>query len=159
MHLSGFEVHKRHPTISKVTVYRNLRQLADDGFVRKIMLPEELERYDKRAEHHYHFKCKNCGALLDVDVDYLKELDETVRRKHGFILDVYEAQGIKNRAPTNKAKGPAFKTELATAYPECRLVVTKESMTVEGMIKIVYDLLKRAICGMTTAWYISPRLF
>jgi hypothetical protein len=32
--------------------------------------------------------------------------------------------------------------ELATAWPECRLVVTKETMTVEGMIKIVYDLLK-----------------
>lgn len=39
-------------------------------------------------------------------------------------------------------KGAAFKTELATAYPECRLVVTKETMTVEGMIKIVYALLK-----------------
>ena len=39
-------------------------------------------------------------------------------------------------------KGPAFQTELATAYPECRLVVTKETLTVEGMIKIVYDLLK-----------------
>ena len=58
------------------------------------------------------------------------------------ILAVYETQGIKNGAPTNKQKGPAFKTNLATAYPECRLVVTKESMTVEGMIKIVYDLLK-----------------
>ena len=39
-------------------------------------------------------------------------------------------------------KGEAFKTELATAYPDARLVVTKETMTVEGMIKIVYDLLK-----------------
>ena len=39
-------------------------------------------------------------------------------------------------------KGPAFKTELCTAYPECRLVVTKETMTVEGFIKIVYELLK-----------------
>ena len=58
------------------------------------------------------------------------------------ILKVYEVQGIKNGTPTNKMKGPAFKTELATAYPECRLVVTKETMTVEGMIKIVYDLLK-----------------
>ena len=35
-----------------------------------------------------------------------------------------------------------FKTEFATAYPECRLVVTKETMTVEGMIKIVDELLK-----------------
>lgn len=58
------------------------------------------------------------------------------------ILVVYEKQGIKDGAPSNLQKGPAFKTELATAYPECRLVVTKETMTVEGMIKIVYDLLK-----------------
>jgi len=58
------------------------------------------------------------------------------------ILAVYEKQGIRNGAPTNCMKGPAFKTELATAYPECRLVVTKETMTVEGMIKIVYSLLK-----------------
>ncbi|MGM9994332.1 MAG: 6-carboxytetrahydropterin synthase [Candidatus Avigastranaerophilus sp.] len=58
------------------------------------------------------------------------------------VLSVYEAQGIKNGAPNNVMKGPAFKTELATAYPECRLVVTKETMTTEGMIKIVYDLLK-----------------
>ena len=57
-------------------------------------------------------------------------------------LDVYEKQGIRNGAPQNKMMGPAFKTELATAYPECRLVVTKETLTVEGMIKIVYDLLK-----------------
>ena len=39
-------------------------------------------------------------------------------------------------------KGPAFKTELATAYPDSRLVVTKETMTAEGMIDIVYELLK-----------------
>ena len=39
-------------------------------------------------------------------------------------------------------KGEAFQTALATAYPDARLVVTKETLTVEGMIKIVYDLLK-----------------
>ena len=55
---------------------------------------------------------------------------------------MYEAQGIRDGAPTNQMKGPAFQTELATAYPDCRVVVTKETMTVEGMIKIVYDLLK-----------------
>ncbi len=58
------------------------------------------------------------------------------------VLEVYDKQGIRNGAPTNKMKGAAFKTELATAYPDCRLVVTKETMTVEGMIKIVYELLK-----------------
>ncbi len=58
------------------------------------------------------------------------------------ILDVYEKQGIKNGHPQNKMKGPAFKTSLATAYPDSRIVVTKETMTCEGMIKIVYELLK-----------------
>lgn len=37
---------------------------------------------------------------------------------------------------------PSSKPQRATAYPDCRLVVTKETMTVEGMIKIVYELLK-----------------
>lgn len=58
------------------------------------------------------------------------------------ILKVYEEQGIRHGSPRNTMTGPAFKTELAVAYPECRLVVTRESMTVEGMIKIVHDLLK-----------------
>jgi 6-pyruvoyltetrahydropterin/6-carboxytetrahydropterin synthase len=58
------------------------------------------------------------------------------------ILGVYEQQGIKDGAPSNKMKGAAFSTELAKAYPESRLVITKETMTVEGMIKIVYELLK-----------------
>ena len=58
------------------------------------------------------------------------------------IVGVYEKQGILDGHPQNTMKGPSFKTEFATAYPDARLVVTKETMTVEGMIKIVYDLLK-----------------
>lgn len=58
------------------------------------------------------------------------------------VLEVYKNQGINEGTPTNQMKGPAFKTDLATAYPDCRIVVTKETMTTEGMIKIVYDLLK-----------------
>lgn len=58
------------------------------------------------------------------------------------IINIYEKQGIKDGSPQNTNIGPAFETDLATAYPECRLVVTKETMTVEGMIKLTYDLLK-----------------
>lgn len=58
------------------------------------------------------------------------------------VLDVYTKQGIRKGHRLNTMQGPAFKTTLATAYPECRLVVTKESMTIEGFIRIVYDLLK-----------------
>lgn len=88
-----------------------------------------------------------CNEIQKTAWDVLKNFDHALILREDdpilpAILDVYEKQGIRNGAPQNTMKGPAFKTNLATAYPECRVVVTKETMTVEGMIKIVYDLLK-----------------
>ena len=88
-----------------------------------------------------------CNEIQKTAWEVLKNFDHALILREDdpllpAILDVYEKQGIKNGTPNNVMKGPAFKTDLATAYPECRLVVTKETMTVEGMIKIVYDLLK-----------------
>ena len=88
-----------------------------------------------------------CNEIQKVAWSVIKNFDHALILREDdpllpAILDVYEKQGIKNGHPQNKMKGEAFKTELCTAYPDCRLVVTKETMTVEGMIKIVYDLLK-----------------
>lgn len=88
-----------------------------------------------------------CNEIKKIAWSYLKNFDHALVLREDdpllpAVLDVYEKQGIKDGAPNNVMKGEAFKTELATAYPDCRLVVTKETMTVEGMIKIVYGLLK-----------------
>ncbi len=88
-----------------------------------------------------------CNEIQKTAWDLLKNFDHALILREDdpilpAILDVYEKEGIKNGTPTNTMKGCAFKTELATAYPNCRLVVTKETMTVEGFIKIVYNLLK-----------------
>ena len=88
-----------------------------------------------------------CNEIKKIAWNVLKNFDHALVLRQDdpllpAILAVYEEQGIRNGAPTNTMKGPAFKTELATAHPECRLVVTKETMTTEGMIKIVYHLLK-----------------
>lgn len=88
-----------------------------------------------------------CNEIQKTAWEVLKNFDHALILREDdpllpAILDVYEKQGIRNGAPTNTMKGPAFETSFAKAYPECRLVVTKETMTVEGMIKIVYDLLK-----------------
>ena len=88
-----------------------------------------------------------CNEIQKVAWDVLKNFDHALILRQDdpllpAILDVYEKTGLKNGHPRNTMKGEAFKTELAQAYPDARLVVTKETMTVEGMIKIVYDLLK-----------------
>ena len=88
-----------------------------------------------------------CNEIKKTAWDVLQNFDHALILREDdpllpAILDVYEKQGIKDGHPTNTMKGEAFRTDLAVAYPDCRLVVTKETMTVEGMIKIVYDLLK-----------------
>ena len=88
-----------------------------------------------------------CNEIQKTAWEVLKNFDHALILREDdpllpAILKVYEEQGIRNGSPQNLMKGPAFRTELAAAYPECRLVITKETMTVEGMIKIVYDLLK-----------------
>ena len=88
-----------------------------------------------------------CNEIQKTAWSVLKNFDHALilRRDDPLlsaVLAVYEQQGIKDGHPQNTMKGAAFKTELACAYPDCRLVVTKETMTVEGFIKIVYDLLK-----------------
>ena len=88
-----------------------------------------------------------CNEIKKVAWNVLKDFDHSLVLREDdpllpAILSVYTEQGIRNGAPQNTLIGPSFRTELASAYPECRLVVTKETMTVEGMIKIVYDLLK-----------------
>ncbi len=88
-----------------------------------------------------------CNEIQKTAWEVLKNFDHSLILREDdpllpAILKVYEETGLKDGTPENTMKGPAFKTELATAYPDCRLVVTKETMTVEGMIKIVYELLK-----------------
>ncbi len=88
-----------------------------------------------------------CNEIQKTAWEVLKNFDHALVLRQDdpllpAILDVYEKQGIKNGHPRNTMKGEAFSNELCTAYPDSRLVVTKETMTVEGMIKMVYALLK-----------------
>ncbi len=67
-----------------------------------------------------------CNEIQKVAWDVLKNFDHALILREDdpllpSILDIYEKQGIRNGAPQNKMKGEAFKTELATAYPECQI--------------------------------------
>lgn len=84
------KVQKGHPTISKTTVYRNLRQLAMAGMIRGVSLDDNLERYDDNPHRHYHFRCKDCGVILDVEIDYLESVDEIVCKRYGYQVNEHD---------------------------------------------------------------------
>ena len=84
------QVHNIHPTISKATIYRSLRLFAQRGEIRQVSLPDEADRFDVRTSQHYHFRCKICGTIYDVDVEYLTGINETVQLKYGFQVDEHD---------------------------------------------------------------------
>lgn len=77
---------KEHPSISRGTVYRNLQRLCESGEIRKCEIPDAADRFDHRICAHYHVICEKCGRVFDVDMDYMTDLEKSVKNTHGFEL-------------------------------------------------------------------------
>ncbi|MGI5897144.1 MAG: Fur family transcriptional regulator [Oscillospiraceae bacterium] len=73
-----------YPNISKVTVYRNLNQLAENGEIRKLEVPGGADRFDHICRNHYHIRCLKCGRVFDVDMEYMEGLESRIKDTHGF---------------------------------------------------------------------------
>lgn len=70
-----------------------------------------------------------CNEIRKTAWEVLKNFDHALILREDdpllpAILAVYDAQGIRNGAPSNRMKGAPVKTDLITCYPDCRLVVT-----------------------------------
>lgn len=79
-----------HPNISKGTVYRNLKQLAESGEIRKLEVPGSADRFDHQCHDHYHVRCLKCDRLFDVDMDYIEGLEKGIKDSHGFAFSGYD---------------------------------------------------------------------
>ena len=77
-------IHSEHPSISKSTVYRNLRHLEDGGNLRHISMLDGPSRYDATCKPHYHFRCRCCETIFDVQIAYMDGINDSVQRLHGF---------------------------------------------------------------------------
>lgn len=78
------EVCRRHPNVSRGTVYRNLQRLCEMGEIQKVEIPGGADRFDHLCHDHYHIRCTVCGRVYDVDMAYIRDLEHGVRNAHGF---------------------------------------------------------------------------
>ena len=69
------ELQKEFPNISLGTVYRNLSLLADIGEIQKLSTGIGPDRFDGNPKPHYHFICKECGSVLDLNVTGLDHIN------------------------------------------------------------------------------------
>ena len=56
------------PNISLGTVYRNLNQLANSGTILRLPCGGKTDHFDACTDPHYHFICRECGAVKDIDM-------------------------------------------------------------------------------------------
>jgi Fur family peroxide stress response transcriptional regulator len=65
-----------HPNISLGTVYRNLNMLAEQGEILKINCQDGSDRFDGNVEPHYHFLCKGCGRVIDIEMESIDHINK-----------------------------------------------------------------------------------
>lgn len=73
MHLA-----RTNPTLSRTTVFSNVKLLAEKGLVNDINISADSTRYDSAQQpRHAHFICRNCKNIFDIqlDMDALAALD------------------------------------------------------------------------------------
>ncbi|QTH44530.1 transcriptional repressor [Cohnella sp. LGH] len=120
-HLSAEDVfmlvRQKFPEIGLATVYRTLELLAELNIVQKMNFGDGVARFDLRQEGHdhmhHHLVCRVCGALEEIQDDWLLELEQRVANEYGFkvtdhrldFMGVY--QTCKNDSKTCKRTGKA----------------------------------------------------
>ncbi len=82
------------PRIGLATVYRILRQLVEQGYIKEIGPREEGSRYDGNISRHDHAVCTSCGALLDVPVEVAipAKVLQAAARATGMSLNSHEVR-------------------------------------------------------------------
>ena len=73
-------VRQQNPNISLGTVYRNLTLLADLGEIQRLRLGDGTDHFDADTSPHYHFICKECGCVQDLQMDNIDSILEMARQ-------------------------------------------------------------------------------
>ena len=69
-------VRKEFPNISLGTVYRNLTLLSEMGELLRLRVGDGVDHFDATTTPHYHFICKGCGTVTDLDIPTMHSIDE-----------------------------------------------------------------------------------
>ena len=80
-------VRKEFPNISLGTVYRNLTLLSDMGELLRLRVGDGVDHFDATITPHYHFICKECGAVTDLELDTMHSIDKAAGESFNGRID------------------------------------------------------------------------
>lgn len=83
------EVNKKFPPIGLATIYRSVNLFYDLGIITKLDLLDGHDRYElvKDTHHHHHLICSKCFTIIEVQEDFLDELELQIEKQYGFHVE------------------------------------------------------------------------
>lgn len=84
------KIREEYPNISLGTVYRNLSLLVELGEAIKVPSMDGCDHFDGDTSAHYHFICKECGGIRDIDADLgesLSQINKMVNKGFGGSIE------------------------------------------------------------------------
>ena len=80
-------IRMQYPNVSLGTVYRNLQLLTEIGELQKIRVGDGLDHFDADTSVHYHFYCTRCGAVMDMNMDEINEINDIASKSFDGIIE------------------------------------------------------------------------
>jgi Fur family transcriptional regulator, peroxide stress response regulator len=80
------QLKKKNPSLSKTTVYNAIDDLSENGVIQVLTINRSEILCDFNSDPHYHFMCKECGAVTDLDESYNADLIDKIRTE-GYRVD------------------------------------------------------------------------
>jgi Fe2+ or Zn2+ uptake regulation protein len=72
------------PTLSKTTIYNTLKLLVENGAALGLDIDEKQTHYDGDTSLHAHFRCKNCGKIVDLPIEKINK--SNTKLLDGFVI-------------------------------------------------------------------------
>ncbi len=76
-HPSAESIYKQlkpiYPDLSVGTVYRNLKEMKEEGLIASVAVVKDRERFDGCTDQHTHVICSECGNIIDLEAFNLPE--------------------------------------------------------------------------------------
>lgn len=73
------------------TIYRLVDKLVDSGSLNKFIGKDNITYYEYlekcNNDNHFYLKCDNCGNMIHIDCDCIKDLREHIIEEHSFKLN------------------------------------------------------------------------
>jgi Fur family peroxide stress response transcriptional regulator len=83
---------EKFPYVSQATVYNTLKKLKEIGVVKELTNGDKSSNFEVNEMEHWHFNCKVCGEIYDLEPNKTEALMTVGTHKGTFQVESYQVE-------------------------------------------------------------------